>query len=56
MPFLRAAQFQRDLNALRSSAEGVGSDDYQETIKDAILEMQHMNDLLRSIELALSGF
>ena len=56
MPFLKAAHFHRELNALRAAAEGVGSDDYQEKIKEAIHEMQHMNDLLRSIELALSGF
>ena len=55
MPFLRAAHFQRDLTALRASAKGVGSDDYQEKIKEATLEMQHMNDLLAQIELALAG-
>jgi hypothetical protein len=55
MPFLRAAKIERELNSVLADAKNVGSKDFQEKVKEAVREMKHMNNLLSSIELILSG-
>ena len=55
MPFLRAAEVSRELQAIREEAKGVRNQDRQEAIEKAVLEMEHMNSLLTQIELALAG-
>ncbi|MBQ7220686.1 MAG: hypothetical protein IJS28_06890 [Synergistaceae bacterium] len=56
MPFLRAAEISRELQAIREDAKGVRNQERQDAIEKAVQEMEHMNSLLTKLELALAGF
>ena len=52
MPFLRAARVDPNVKA---EAENISQEAFQRKLEEAAREMNHMNSLLSSIQLLLSG-
>ena len=55
MPYLRAAQTPHKKSATKAAAKPLSGEDFEEKVAQAVREMKHMNSLLHSIELILSG-
>ncbi len=57
MPFLRAALIkrEREVKALEAEVKTVGKSEVKGDLQEAIREMEKMNCILKSVELALAG-